>query len=206
MTKLLLAAVFLGACACSDDRRAETGEAQPEKPALSGDVSSKKTAPAAAEDRLRCLPPAGWKVMRDRKKEAVSGIQKLELAGPRADRAPVFMYASFYGPSNPVFAGHEDFIERNSRNILGEKESDTEKFSPVKKAVLAGDEVFAFASEIKEYLNPENESGGSVVIKEKFYVRPVADGFFVLRYYAPASAYGRYLPVFEKFASSCELR
>ena len=207
MTKLLLAAVFLGACACSDDRRPETGKAPAEKPAASAaaeDASSKE--PAMAEDRFHCLSPAGWKAMRNRKKESGTGIQKLALSGPRADKAPVLIYASFYGPSNAVFQGYEDFIERNSKNILGETESDTEKFSPVKKTVLAGRNVFAFDSEIKEYLNPESGSGGSVVIKEKFYVEPSEDGFFVLRYYAPASVYGKYLPVFEKFASSCKVR
>jgi hypothetical protein len=198
MLKLLLAVFFLGGCAYADD-----------KPPASGAVVAKKPASAAAvvsSDRFICAAPAGWESRRDREKESKTRIQKLELLGPRAEKAPVFIYASFYGAANTAFAGYEDFIERNSKNILGETESDTEKFSPVTKTTLAGKKAFAFDSEIKEYLHPESKSEESVIIKEKFYVVPERGGFFVLHYYAPSSAFNKHLAVFRKFVSSCKIR
>ncbi len=198
MLKLLILAFFLGGCAYADD-----------KPPASGEVPTERTAQAAAvagSDRFICTPPAGWESKRDREQEARTRIQNLELLGPGADKAPVIIYASFYGAANTAFAGYEDFIERNSKNILGETESDTEKFSPVTKTTLAGKKAFVFESEIKEYLHPESKSEESVIIKEKFYVAPAKGGFFVLHYYAPSSAFNKHLPVFKKFVASCKIR
>jgi hypothetical protein len=195
MLKLLLALVFLGGCAYADDPHTA--------------AAAKKAAPggsAVSADRFSCVPPAGWEVTRDRAKEGKTRIQKLELAGPGADKAPVLIYAAFYGAGNTSFAGYEDFIERNSKNILGETVSETEKFSPVKKITLSGKKAFKFDSEIKEYLHPESKSEESVVIKEDFYVVPAGDGFFVLHYYSPASAFKKHLPVFKKFVAACKLR
>jgi len=197
MTRLLTALFLLCGCANAGD--------QPPSPG--GKASAKAPAPvSAAADRFSCRRPAGWEAKNGTERERAADIQKLELLGPRADKAPVMIYASFYGQANQVFAGYEDFIERNSKNILGETESETEKFGPVKKTILSGRKVFAFDSEIKEYLDPESKAGDSVVIKEKFYVEPAKGGFFVLHYYAPASVYKKYLPVFREFSASCRVR
>ena len=201
MHKLIFVLFFLSGCARAEDNPRAAGSGQSVKVA-----AVKKTAPAAAQDRFTCTPPAGWEAKRDRGNEARTGIQKLELLGPGAERAPVIIYASFYGAASTAFAGYEDFIERNSKNILGETESDTEKFSPVAQTELAGKKAFVFDSEIKEYPHPESKSEESVMVKEKFYVAPAQGGFFVLHYYAPASAFGKYLPVFRKFAASCKFR
>ena len=201
MHKLIFVLFFLSGCARAEDNPQAAGGGQSVKVA-----ADKKTAPAAAQDRFSCAPPAGWEARRDRENEVKTRIQKLELLGPRAEKAPVIIYASFYGAANTSFAGCEDFIERNSKNILGETESDTEKFSPVAKTTLAGKKAFVFDSEIKEYLRPESKSEESVIIKEKFYVAPAQGGFFVLHYYAPASAFNKHLPVFRKFAASCKFR
>ncbi len=153
-----------------------------------------------------CQIPGGWEVKRDKEKEIKAKVRKLELSGPRAGNAPVLIYAAHYLKGSAAFADYKDFIERNSKNILGETESDTEKFSPVKETSLAGKKAFKFDSEIKEYLHPESKSAESVLIKEKFYVIPAADGFFVLRYYSPASAFNKYLPVFKKLISTFRVR
>jgi hypothetical protein len=172
-------------------------------------ISQSAQAPGAAareSERFNCAPPAGWEAKRDREKEVETRIQDLELVGPRADNAPVIINASFYGDGNIVFAGYEDFIDRNSKNILGETESDNEKFSPVRETTLAGRKAFGFSSEIKEYLNPHSTSAESVIIKEEFYVMPAGKGFFVLHYYAPASVFNKYLPVFKELASTCKVQ
>ena len=149
-----------------------------------------------------CEIPKNWELKRNREKEQKSNIYKIELLGPRAEKAPVMIYAAYYARGNNVFKDHADFIERNSKNILGETQSDTEKFSPVKKTMLNKKEAFEFESEIQEYLHPESNSEESVVIKEKFYVIPAKEGFFVLHYYAPKPAYVQYLSVFNHIVST----
>lgn len=170
-----------------------------------------KAAPGAAQaakytpynmDSFTCEIPGGWEVKRDKEKELKAKIRKLELSGPRSGNAPVLIYAAHYRKGSAAFVDYRDFIERNSMNILGETESETEKFSPVKETTLAGKKAFEFDSEIKEYLHPESRSDEGVMIKEKFYVIPARDGFFVLRYYSPASAFSKHLPVFKKLVST----
>ena len=177
-------------------------QAAPEKAAAPA-----KSAQAAKDTRYNmesftCEIPGGWEVKRDKEKEVKAKIRKLELLGPRAENAPVLIYAAHYRKGSAAFTDYKDFIDRNSKNILGETESETEKFSLVKETSLAGKKAFEFDSEIKEYLHPESKSDESVVIKEKFYVIPGGDGFFVLHYYAPASAFDKHLPVFNKLVST----
>ena len=198
MIKLLFSVLLLSGCGCANDGAREAPGRK--RPAAK---TAEKT--DAAAERFACETPAGWEIKRDREKEKKTKILKLELAGPREGNAPVLIYAAFYGTGNASFSDHADFIERNSKNILGETRSDTEKFSPVKETALAGKKTFEFDSEIKEYLHPESKSAESVVIKEKFYVIPAKDGFFVLHYYAPAAAYGKHLPVFKKLTATFKI-
>jgi hypothetical protein len=143
-----------------------------------------------------CEIPKNWELKRDREKERKSKVYKIELLGPRVEKAPVIIYVAYYDRGNNSFKDHADFIERNSKNILGESRSDTEKFSPVRKTMLNKKKAFEFESEIQEYLHPESKSSESVVIKEKFYVIPAKKGFFVLHYFAPKSVFARHLGVF----------
>ena len=53
-----------------------------------------------------------------------------------------------------------------------------------------------------EYLHPESKSDESVQMKEKMYVLPAKDGFYVLKFSAPKTAFAANLPVFEKIARS----
>ena len=147
-----------------------------------------------------CEIPKNWELKRNREKEQKSNIYKIELLGPRAENAPILIYAAHYRKGSATFADYKDFIERNSKNILGETKSDTEKFSPVTETSLAGKKAFEFDREIKEYLHPESNSEESVVIKEKFYVIPAKEGFFVLHYYAPKAAFVQHLSVFNHIA------
>ncbi|HBB67550.1 MAG: hypothetical protein A2X28_00760 [Elusimicrobia bacterium GWA2_56_46] len=198
MIKLLFSILLLSGCGGANDGAREAPGR--ERPAAKTDEK-----PGVAAERFACETPSGWEIKRDREKEKKTKILKLELVGPREGNAPVLIYAAFYGTGNASFSDHADFIERNSKNILGETQSDTEKFSPVKETSLAGKKTFEFDSEIKEYLNPESKSAESVVIKEKFYVIPAKDGFFVLHYYAPAPAYNKYLPVFKKLTATFKI-
>ena len=153
-------------------------------------------------ESFTCEIPGAWELKRDTVKEMKTKVRKLELSGPRAENAPLFIYATHYRKGSSAFVDYKDFIERNSKNILGETESDTEKFSLVKETSLAGKKAFEFDSEIKEYLHPESKSDESVMIKEKFYVIPAKDGFFVLHYYSPSSAFNKHLPAFKKLVAT----
>ncbi len=198
---LLILSLFSGGTSAAAP--AAPGKAAPGKAA----APAKPPPPAAKYTRydmesFTCEIPGTWELKRDTKKEMTTKIRKLELSGPRAENAPVIIYAAQYRKGNTTFSDHKDFIARNSKNILGETESDTEKFSPVKETSLAGKQAFEFDSEIKEYLHPESKSDASVMIKEKFYVIPAKDGFFVLHYYSPASAFDKNLPVFNKLVAT----
>ena len=207
MLKLLLAFSLLacGASACA--QTAPEKAAVPAKPAPHPPKADAGPAQAAKYTRYNmesftCDVPGDWEVKRDKEKEIKAKIRKLELLGPRAENAPVLLYAAHHRKGSAAFADYKDFIERNSKHILGETESDTEKFSPVKETSLAGKKAFEFDSEIKEYLHPENKSDESVLIKEKFYVIPAKDGFFVLHYYSPSSAFNKHLPAFKKLVAT----
>ena len=153
-------------------------------------------------DYFTCDIPASWEVKREKEKEAKTRIYKITLLAPVSDKGPVAIYAAYYSKGSKVFAVYKDFIERNSKNILGETESPTEKFGPVKETILAGLKAFEFESEIKEYIHPENKSEESVQLKEKIYVLPAKEGFYALRFSAPKAAFTENLPVFERIAKS----
>ena len=43
-----------------------------------------------------------------------------------------------------------------------------------------------------------SKSDESVMLKEKFYVLPAKNGFFVFRFSAPRAVFSEHLPVFER--------
>ncbi|MBI4655883.1 MAG: hypothetical protein HY746_03945 [Elusimicrobia bacterium] len=153
-----------------------------------------------------CLAPEKWEIARNKEKESKEKIYGIELAGPRADKAPVVIYVTFYSKQNKIFKDHNDFIERNSKDLFGGKGDGDERYGPVKNTLVNKLKAFHFESETKEYLHPESASEESVVVKEKFYVIPVKNGFYVLHYFAPKSVFLKHLPVFYKVASSFKTR
>jgi hypothetical protein len=149
-----------------------------------------------------CLIPAAWTLDRDKDKDEEYKIFEIELTAPKSDKAPVAIFVSYYAKDNRDFNGYTDFISRNSTDLFGKTKSARDNYAPVKKIIFGGRKAFQLASERMEYLNPESKSDDSVLLKEKMYVLPAKDGFYVLRYNAPKTLFSEYLRVFEKVAKS----
>lgn len=149
-----------------------------------------------------CSIPAAWSLERDKDKDEEYKIFEIQLLAPKQDKAPISVFVSYYAGDNEDFNGYEDYIERNSKNALGETGSARENYEPVKKITLGGRKGFELSSEVLEYLHPESKSDESVQLKEKIYVLPAKEGFYVLRLSAPKTVFFESLPVFEKVAKS----
>jgi hypothetical protein len=174
-----------------------------------GQAADKPAAPRFVQydmGRFSCQVPGAWEASRDRDGEARRKIYELELLGPRAENAPVMIYASYYAQGNTDFKTYSGFIERNSRDAVGRTKTPTRKYSPVKETKLNGGKAFSFERDVKEFLDPEGDSEETVAVREKFYVLPGKDGFFVLHYYAPVSAFAKNLPLFSKMAETCKVK
>ncbi|HNT96672.1 MAG TPA: hypothetical protein PKK31_00225 [Elusimicrobiales bacterium] len=157
-------------------------------------------------DYFSCELPSDWQFTHDEAYQEEDGIYGIELAAPKAGKAPAVIYVTYYAPGNADFKDKDDFVRRNSRNALGETKSPTETYGPVKKTVVGKAKAAAFTmvNEEKRFLYPESRSEESVVMKEMFYVVPAAKGggFHVLHFSAAKADYGKYLPVFRRLADS----
>jgi len=90
-------------------------------------------------------------------------------------------------------------VVSNSTDELGIA-PETDKYGPVKTMALGKRKAFAFEREKREHLHPESTSDESVMLKEKFYVMPAKEGFFVFHFSAPKAVFAKHLPVFERVA------
>lgn len=147
------------------------------------------------------IPVQEWSLKADPEFDAEYNEYGLELLGPRAEKAPVIIYVTYYAPESD-FAGHEDFIERNTRNVAGERKTKTDTFGQAQPMEKDGLKVFFFDRERLIHLYPTTKSDESVMIKEKLYVVPAKSGFYVLHYSAPSSVYEQHLPAFERVFST----
>lgn len=145
-----------------------------------------------------CFIPGDWQREDNDPYYGDDKTYMMELSGPRTDNAPVLIYLSFFGPGNGDFDGHEDFVSRNTVDILGEVMAVPEETN------LGGARAIVFERERSRFLFPNLKDDTKVLIKEKIYVIPAADGegFFVLEYSAPESVYEEFLSVFQKIADS----
>ncbi|KAF0125809.1 MAG: hypothetical protein FD189_1169 [Elusimicrobia bacterium] len=158
------------------------------------------------KDYFSCVIPADWQFARDTSYEEADGFYGIELSAPSSSKAPVSISVTYYTPESVDFDGHDDFIRRNSRNVLGETKSPTETYGPVKKATVgkAGAKAFSLDRERKRFLHLESKSEESVVLRETIYVVPAAKkgGFHVLHFSASKADHGKYLPVFRRLVDS----
>jgi hypothetical protein len=149
-----------------------------------------------------CSIPTAWSLSRDEDKDKQYKIFEIELTAPKSDKAPASIFVSFYSNDNKDFNGYKDYVDSNSRNALGKTKTARENYEPVKKTALNGRKCFELSSETMQYLHPESKSDESVQLKEKIYVLPAKDGFYVLRFNAPKALFLEYQAVFEKVAKS----
>jgi len=153
-------------------------------------------------DYFSCAIPAAWTLEREKDKDEEYKIYEIQLLAPETGKAPTSIFVSYYAKENEDFAGYQDFIDRNSKNVAGETKSERETFEPVKKTVLGGRQGFELARVRLVYLHPESKSDESVKLKEKLYVLPAKEGFYVLNFSAPEVSFLKHLKVFEQVASS----
>lgn len=169
-----------------------------------------------------CALPAGWRLEREKARDEEYKIYEIGLTAPQEgaaakprptrgisgagavqpDKSPATIHVSYYAKDNTDFDGYEDFIERNSQNALGETKTEREVYEPVKKIKLNGRPASELARAKTVYLHPESKSDESVKLKEKLYILPARDGFYVLHFTAPETVFPRYLKTFEQVAGS----
>lgn len=149
-----------------------------------------------------CSVPATWMLERDKEKDEQYRIYEIQLLAPKSEKAPTSVFVSYYAKDNGDFSNYQNFISRNSKNVLGETKSTRETYEPLKKITIAGRKGFELSNEVLEYLHPQSKSDESVQMKEKMYVLPAKDGFYVLKFSAQKAAFMENLPIFEKIARS----
>ena len=207
MKKLIF---FLAALAVSVSA-SQAGDAAKPVPGAAPKASSHPAAKPAVKqfkkytmdnDHFSCSVPADWSLEREKEKDEEYKIYEIQLLAPVSGKAPTSIFVSYYARDNEDFAGYEDFIERNSKNVAGETKTERETFEPVKKTLLGKRAGFELSRERLVYLHPESKSDESVKLKEKLYVLPAKEGFFVLHFSAPEAAFLKNLKVFEQVAAS----
>jgi len=149
-----------------------------------------------------CDVPSDWSLSREEEKDKEYRIFEIFLSAPESDKVSVEIRVSYYAADNEDFVDYSDFIERNSTNILGETQNAREKYEPVMQTLLGKRTAFELVRERMEYLHPETKSDESAELKEKLFVLPAIDGFYVLHYAAPQSLFAKYLPVFDHISRS----
>lgn len=149
-----------------------------------------------------CSVPADWSLERDAEKDEEYKIYEIQLLSPKAEKAPTSIFVSYYLKDNEDFNGYEDFVKRNSRNVAGETKNSREVFEPAKDMTLAGRRALMLSRERVVSLHPKSKSDETVQLKEKLYVLPAKDGFYVLHFSAQKTAFLANLQIFEKLAKS----
>jgi len=149
-----------------------------------------------------CQVPVAWSLERDKDRDADYKIYEIQLLAPGANKAPTSIGVAFYAKDNEDFNDYADFVKSNSKNALGETKSKRENYSAPKDMTLAGRKAILLSRDRLVYLHPESKSDESVQLKEKLYVLPAKEGFYVLHFSAEAAAFAKNLPVFEKVAKS----
>lgn len=149
-----------------------------------------------------CSVPADWSLERDQEKDEQYKIYEIQLLSPKAEKAPTSIFVSYYARDNEDFNDYKDFVKSNSSNVAGETKNSREIFEPAKDIKLSGRKALLLARERVVSLHPKSKSDESVQLKEKLYVLPAQDGFYVLHFSAQKTAFLANLPVFEKVAKS----
>lgn len=170
-------------------------------------ASAKAKAPQFVEYAMEggyfaCQVPAGWTQQREKDRDEEYKIYEVQLLAPKSGKVPTTMFVSYYAKDNEDFSGHGDFIARNSKNALGETKNERELYYPVKETALAGRKAFELARDRTVYLHPQSKSEESAAMKEKMYILPAKEGFYVLRFSAEKPAFTADLKTFEKVAAS----
>ncbi len=144
-----------------------------------------------------CLVPSDWELKRDKNSDEEYKIYEIKLTGP----GRTWIYVSYYSKDNEDFRDYKNYIDRNTKDGLGRKNSDIGKYSdarPFKSGKIKG---FEIIRELKEYVSLESKSSDAYWVKERIIVMPAKEGFFVASYSAKKSDFEKYHSVYKKVLS-----
>ncbi len=171
-------------------------------------------------DTFRSVTPEGW--IKEQSPSWLAAKQDsgygITLYGPRWGVVPTRIGLHYYASENPVYPSANDYIEKFSQPILGVSLSE-DQYGPVTIADVAGRVALSFERLKYEYsadpdrVYPDNGDGKvyeqgemmavSFPARERFVVVPAkAQGFYSLRYSAPAEYFNELLPIFEHIVTS----
>lgn len=150
---------------------------------------------------FECDLPEDWKIGRDRIADNVEKVYGAEAVGPRTkEGAPVRISVDYYSKENTLFKDGADYLDRNAKE--GPVKIKENRYGPVKALAAAGLAGKIFERESSIYLPPGNPMASRVPVKEKVAVLTANEGFYVLRYYAPAALYQKHLPAYDRLLKS----
>jgi len=142
------------------------------------------------------VPAEGWELQFDEELDSTGEYEMKLMNGP------MLIDVIYYTPQQFSFTDHQDFIQRNTRNVLGETRNARETYGPAEPVEDHGMKAFRIERRRQVYLHPESKSDESMDLKEKLYVVPSEAGFFVLEFSGPAALYDEHLATFEKIFST----
>jgi len=172
-----------------------------------------------AEECFTCEIPAGWS-----KEERLSGLSPDEkkvygviLHGPGYGAVPIKIYVHYYAAGNLLYRSPEHYIKVFSLPSLGIA-LEGDHYGPVTDETDLARAAKTFERLKNEYLAnpvpglPDDEDGkvyerGEMMavpfpIRERFVVVPAEEGFYALRYSAPAEHFMDFLGVFTRVKQS----
>lgn len=148
--------------------------------------------------------PAGWQQaetplgLSDAEKKVLGA----EFSGESdADGLAPKISVRYYAPGNLLHKTAEKFIRTHSRPALGAA-LDGQQYGPVKKGLAGKQYAQVFDRRVFDFTPQESLHPKKIAVYEKFHVVPVKDGFFVLRYSAPAAAAKAHMKAYEDAVAS----
>lgn len=144
------------------------------------------------------IPPKGWSKVEEgfglsqEEKKVFGG----DFIGPAAEGFMVSMSAHYYAPGNLLDDTPEDYIRLHAQPALGVN-LDGDVYSEVTTGKVGDRSAWFFDRTGYEYLERNALHPKKVAVYEKFVVMPAAEGFYALKFSAPASVAQDHLPAFE---------
>lgn len=155
------------------------------------------------KDRFTVVFPAGW----DRNPEVLGltdeekKVYGAEFLGPASGPVRTSISVLHYAPGNLLHKTHEKYIKLHSSPPLGDN-LDGKVYGKVSAGKAGNYYARVFERKTFEYFPKRSLDARKYFIYEKFTVVPVKNGFFVLRYSAPAELARKNLAQYEALVAS----
>lgn len=147
--------------------------------------------------------PGGWI-----KKEAEFGLSSgekkvygVEFVGPVSGGLTAKISVHYYAPGNLLHKTPERFVKLHSQPAIGIN-LDGKVYSKVTDGRVGNFFARIFSRKVFEYMPSNVVDPEKILVYESFAVVPLKNGFFVLRYYAPADIAKANLMAYETILNS----